>query len=509
MKGQEYGMNRSKSVIKNTIWEMGYYVVVISLGFLAPRFIILSYSSEVNGLTSTIQHIINIILMLQAGATTASVYALYKPIAENNFEEICKNIASAETFFKKISYIFSGLMLTVAVITPFILDTSLEKIFVFAAMMIMGAKSFVDLYFTAKFRIIFTAYQQKYYISIATLIEQIVYYVLVFATIFMHWHYIWIYVWFFVGCVVKIISLEYMLKKSHPEIKIAKYSENSGIIGDRKYALANELSHSLMASSITIMMSFMYGLAEASVYSVYALVSEALNLVTTSLYSSFGPGFGNLYAQGDGEKSAKIFSIFQYIFVMFSTFLMMCMLFAVVPFVKIYTSGATDINYVNYTLATIMAIGGIFSAYRIPYNIIVSSCGYFEETWLQPVISVVICIGVAIGFGFIDYSLVLIGLTMFFAINFIYQHFRLKQFVSYMICDSTFVLFGISIVGIVLTIVINNIFQFPDGVVEWFICSLIYAIITILYIVVASLLVVRIQFISTIQYIKTLITIRR
>jgi O-antigen/teichoic acid export membrane protein len=269
------------------------------------------------------------------------------------------------------------------------------------------------------------------------------------------------------------------------------------------------LSHSLMASSITIMMSFMYGLAEASVYSVYALVSEALNLVTTSLYSSFAPSFGNFYAQENDERSAKIFSTFQYIFVMFSTFLMMCMLFTVVPFVRIYTSGATDIDYANYNLAIIMAVAGIFSAYRIPYNIIVSSCGYFKETWLQPVISVVVCIGLAIGLGFVDYSLVLVGLMTFFAINFIYQHFRLKLLVPHMIHGSAFILFGISIVGISLTVMINQLFQFPEGVIAWFVCALVYAVITILYIVTASLLFVRKQFIDSIKYINTLITMRR
>lgn len=498
-------MSRSKIVIKNTIWEMGYYLVVIALGFLAPRYIILYYNSEVNGLTSTIQNIINIVLMLQAGAATAAVYALYKPIAENNFEEICREVASAEAFFKRISFIFGGLMLMIAIITPFVLDTSLEKIFVFAAMMIMGIKNFADLFFTAKYRIIFTAFQQKYYISIATLLEQVVYYVLVFITIYVRAHYIWFYIWFLLGCIVKIICLEYMLGKSHPEIKTAEYSGKKGMIGDKNFALANELSHNLMSSSVTILMSFMYGLAETSVYSVYALVSGALNLVTTSVYSSFAPSFGNLYAQEDKEKSEKVFSTFQYIFVMFSTFLMMCMLFAVVPFARIYTAGAQDINYVNYTLATIIAFEGILSAYRIPYNIIVSSCGYFKETWRQPVLSVVMCIGIAIGFGFVDYSFILIGSTVFFALNFLYQHFRLKRLEPHIISGRIYILFGISIAGVALTAAINNLFQFPDGVAAWFVCTLMYAVITVFYIVGVSLLFARTQFIGAVRYIRSLV----
>lgn len=483
--------------------------MVIALGFLAPRYIILYYSSEVNGLISTVQHIINIILLLQAGTTTVAVFSLYKPIADNDFDEICNNIKSAESFFKKISYIFGGLMLIVAIIAPFVLNTNLNRTFVFLAMTIMGVKSLIDLYFTAKFRIIFTAYQQKFYISIATLVEQAVYYLLVFLTIFMRCHYIWMYVWFLLGCVIKIICLEYMLKKSHPEIRKIKGKDGNSVIGGRSYALANELSHSLMASSITIMMSFMYGLAEASVYSVYALVSEALNLVTTSLYSSFAPSFGNLYAQDDKERTTQVFSTFQYIFSMFSTFLMMCMLFAVVPFVKIYISGATDIHYTNYTLATIMAIAGIFSAYRVPYNIIVSSCGFFKETWLQPVITVIICIGLAVGFGHIEYTFVLVGSAVFYFVNFVYQHFRLKQIIPYMIPHNTFVLFMISVVGIGITAFINMLFQFPEGVIAWIGCSMVYACLTVAYIVIASMLFLRKQFNDARQYVKNLVRIKK
>ena len=400
-------------------------------------------------------------------------------------------------------------MMVVAIITPFVLNTSLDKAFVFLAMIIMGAKSFIDLYFTAKFRIIFTAYQQKFFISIATLIEQAVYYGLVFLTIFLRWHYIWMYVWFLLGCIVKIFCLEFMLKKTHPDLVQVRGEKKSINISGRNYALANELSHSLMSSSITIMMSFMYGLAETSVYSVYALVSEALNLISTSLYSSFGPGFGDLFAQDSQEHSAKVFSTFQFIFVMFNTFLMMCMLFAVVPFVEIYTAGARDINYVNYLLATFMAVGGIFSAYRIPYNIVVSSCGFFKETWLQPVVSVVICIGLAFGFGTIGYTYVLIGSTIFFAINFIYQHFRLKQLVPYMISHQAFVLFLISSVGIGLTVLVNTFFVFPKGVFAWVGCTVIYAVLTIAYITLTTMVFTKERFRDAIEYIKGLLHLRR
>lgn len=497
--------NRSKAVVKNTIWEMGYYIAVMALGFLAPRYIILYYNSEVNGLSSTITHMLNIMLILQAGATTAAIFSLYKPISENDKESICKNVAVAENFFKRISFVFGGLILVVAIVMPFAIDSSLERICIFIAFIMMGTKSFMDLYFTAKARIVFTAFQQKYYMSIATLLEQVVYYVLVFTTIFLHGHYVLMYVWFLLGGIIKILFLETVFKKKHPDIKTNQYRGEKSRIGDRNYALANEVSHSLMASSITVMMSFMYGLKETSVYSVYALVSEALNLIATSIYSSFAPSFGDLFAQGDDNNSSKVFSIFQYLYVMVNTFLMMCMLFSVVPFVRIYTSGTSDIDYVNYSLAVVMVFCGIFSAYRVPYNVIVSSCGYFKETWRQPVISLIVCVGISVGLGRINYSFIMFGQVMFYILNFVYQHFTLKKLLPGMVKNRSFALLLMSLVGIITTWFLNTLLVFPDGVLYWILYSAVFALIAAGYIIIASMLVARKEFFESFCYLKRLL----
>lgn len=499
-------MSRSRSVIKNTIWEMGYYIVVILLGFLAPRYIILYYSSEVNGLSSTITQILNIILILQAGATTAAIYSLYKPISDNDHDEICRNTAFAENFFKKIAWIFGGIMLIVAAAVPFFLKSGLDKKYVFIAFVIMGLKSFADLYYTAKFRIVFTAYQEKFYISIATMVEQIVYYAMVFITIFCHWHFLLMYVWFLLGCIVKVMFLEIAFKKKHSDIITRKYRKEKGTIGGRNYALANEVAHSIVNSSITIILSFMYGLKEASVYSVYALISQALNLIATSIYSSFAPSFGNLVAQEDKENAAKVFSIFQYVYVMMNTFLMMSMLFLVVPFVRIYTAGVSDIDYINFGLATTLVFSGLFSAYRIPYNVLVSTCGFFKETWKQPVICALLSIVVSIVLGQLSYSLIIVGPVLFYFMNFVYQYFKLKQLIPWLIDTKVYIMLVISMVGILGVVGVNNIVEVPTGVVWWIISAIIFSILSLSYIVLMSKVFLKLELNRSVQYIKRILS---
>ena len=89
------------------------------------------------------------------------------------------------------------------------------------------------------------------------------------------------------------------------------------------------------------------------------LVGQALTLVSSSLYSAFGPSFGNLVAAENKENASRVFGIFQYLYVMLNSVMMYCMIILITPFAKIYTSGATDINYVNYLLACVLGLWSI------------------------------------------------------------------------------------------------------------------------------------------------------
>lgn len=481
-------MSRTKTVIKNAVWELSYYLIVIILGFLAPRYIILIYGSEANGLFSTITQILNIILLLQAGATTAAIFSLYKPIANNAFTEISKNIYFAEKFFRKISYIFCVVMLVAATVTAIFIHSEINSKLIFIAFIIMGLKSFLDLYFTSKFRIVFTAFQEKFIVSIATLIEQVVYYSLVFLTLYLRIHFIFIYIWLFVGCVVKVFYLKYKYKKKYGEILPKYEGKEPGKIPGRGYALANEVSHSVVSSSTAVVLSFMYGLQETSVYSVYALVSQALTLIVTALSSTFAPSFGNLVATNNKENARRVFGIFQYVYVMLNSIIFYCMIVLIAPFAKIYTSGATDINYVNTVLASIMGLSGIFSAYRIPYNIIVSSCGFFKETWKQPVICIGISLTISVVGGKFNYSLIMLGPAVFYLINFIYQHFKLKKLAPYLLSAKTFLMFGVSITGFVASTIVCACGYMPEKIVSWLFTALVSLVASIIFIILASLL---------------------
>lgn len=459
--------SRVNSVLKNTVWELAYYLIVVILGFFAPRYIILIYGSAVNGLSATITQVLNVILLLQAGAATAAIYSLYKPIAEEDINEVSLKLSSATAYFKKLSIIFLVLMVGAAIVSAIFIDSEIAPTLIFVAFIIMGFKSFLDLYFTSTYRILFTAYQEKFVMSVATLTEQVVYYLLVFTTLYFRWHFILLFLWLFLGCVVKIVFLNRSCKKKHPDILSIKATGKTPSISGKNYALANEIAHSLMSTSAAIMISFMYGLKEASVYSVYMLVFSALYLVLTAFNSSFGPSFGNLYASGDEKRSSEVFIVFRYLYLSINSILMMCTIFMLLPFITLYTVGVKDIDYQNELLIILSVLSATFSAFRIPYNVVVSSLGFFKETWLQPVVTSIVSLLISYYAGSYNYALIVLGPVVFYAINFIYQHFRLKALAPNLIDNGVFKIFVVSIVGLVLSYYLHKTVNWSVSIGTW------------------------------------------
>lgn len=494
---------RSKHVIKNTAWELGYYIIVVLTGFLAPRYIILTYGSEVNGLTSTITQILNVILLLQAGMITAAVYSMYKPVADSDKQEVARLIASANRSFQRISFFFLAIMLVAAFVTAYTIHSELDSVYILIAFLIMGIRSFFDLLLTSRFRIVFLVYQKKYIFSIATLISQVISYVLIFLTLFLKLHFILMYSCFLVGSIARIVYLQFMYRRTFADLPVYKGIVYSKIPG-RNYSLANEVSHSFISASIIILLSFMYGLNEASIYAVYAIVFTAINLTSIALSSSFAPSFGNLVAKGNIHRTRAVFGIFRYVFLMINTFMMMCMLYLYLPFVKMYTSGADEVNYVDLTLATLITIIGITSAFRVPYNIVVSSYGLFKETWVQPVVTVVMAFAISVILGSIQYQFILFGSIFFYAVNFVYQHFKLKKLVPGLIDEDVFITLGISTAGLVGTFFLCREMEIADGIGAWLVSAVGFAVAAIFFLMVASVIFQRKQLAEALKYAKGL-----
>lgn len=422
--------NRLLNTVRNVSWRFVVLMMTAIANLIIPRHIILIYGSEVNGLTSSISHVLMIVNLIQAGLGSSVTYLMYSPIELRDKVALASVIESAKRIYRYISIAVLVLGIGASFIFAYVVKTELQRDFILIASLLTCINSAASTYFTAAGNIFLSAKQDGYLVSRISIFTNILSYVLSFLVIILKPHFIVMYVNNMIVCVVNIIALSSCYKKRYEDFKpteeerkLVKRVPIRGV----SYAAANEAAHAVINGSITVIVSMVAGLKASSVFGVYMIAISALSTFSNAIYSAFVPSFGSVAAENDLAKTNRIFEIYQFVLFTLNTLMYMCAAFLMVSFVRLYTKGVTDAEYVNPLLMIFMVMYGLSSILRIPYNNTVYIKGLFKETYLQPVICAVIAVGLMIGLTAVNYTFTLLGAIFFFASNAFYQHFKLPK----------------------------------------------------------------------------------
>ena len=152
--------------LKNIFWGVAGQFLILALGIIVPRFILKSYGDEANGLINAITQIFTYLALIEAGIGQATVQALYKPIVEDDKNEINGILSATQKYYRKLTKIYMLIVLLVSVLYPLFIevnDTHAINFFgssYFAIMLLIvlhGVSSALGFYFTATLKQILLA----------------------------------------------------------------------------------------------------------------------------------------------------------------------------------------------------------------------------------------------------------------------------------------------------------------------------------------------------------------
>jgi len=108
-----------KKILQNSIMETTFYIVLAVVGLLKVKYIILGLGSEMNGYYQFINNIISYIILAEAGISTAILYKMYKPMADNDQNKVSELFNGSRKILKNIGFLFIGIALVVLPILYF------------------------------------------------------------------------------------------------------------------------------------------------------------------------------------------------------------------------------------------------------------------------------------------------------------------------------------------------------------------------------------------------------
>lgn len=423
---------RKKYFFLNTVTSVFNQIILILSGFILPRAMLVSYGSEINGLVSSITQFLGFISFLQAGVGVVIQVAWYKPLHENNYQEISKIYKSAQDFFRKIALIFLVYTFILAFVYPTLVKTPFSNVYVTILVFIISINLFSQYYFGLTNLLLLNA-DQKAYIPLAIqtvtlLLNLIVSAILIYGRFP-------ILVVQFISNILNLlfpITMIFYVKNNYAIDRYIKYDNHT--IKDKWSGFAQHISAVIVDNTDIVVLTVFSTLSNVSIYYVYYIVVNALKLLLLSFTGGIQSLFGNMIVRKEIHQLKKLFLKFEIIFGYITTILYASTLCLINSFVTVYTDGVNDVDFAQPAFSFLLTIAYAMFCYRTIYYTLIKAAGRFRETQfgaiLESILNIVISIlcvnnlglvGVAIG------TLVSVSYRTIYCVQYLSSHLIYRE----------------------------------------------------------------------------------
>ena len=419
-------MNRTKKFMYNSIATAIYQIMVMIVGFVTPRILLQFYGSEMNGLVSSINQFITYFSLVEAGIAGAAVYSLYKPLADKDHDEISAIVSAAKKFYIQAGWIFTILVIGMAIIYPFFVKSSELTFFVEMILILaLGAKGFLEFFTLAKYRVILTADQKTYIISNASSVYIVLQMIIIVILSFLKVNIAIVYTVAIFALFARSIILMVYVKKHYKYINY-NAKPNINALNKRWDALFLQILQTVQSGAPVIIATIFTCLQDVSVYTVFNMVFVGINGVLNIFVNGLSAGFGDVIVRNQKETLQKTYEEFEYSYYIIITIVYSVTAIMIMQFINVYTFGINDANYNQPLLGILFTLNGLLYNIKTPQGMLVISAGLYKETRLQTSIQALIII---VGGIILAPSLGLVGILIASCLSNLYRDIDLLFFI--------------------------------------------------------------------------------
>jgi O-antigen/teichoic acid export membrane protein len=389
-------MNRTQKFFYNSVSTAFMQLITMLAGFIVPRVMLKSYGSEINGLVSSISQFIAYFNLVEAGLSGAAIYALYKPLADNDFKMINAVVSAAKRFYTMSGYIFVSLTLGLAVIYPiFVRTNALSPYLVGMIILILGVSGALEFFTLSKYRVILTAHQKNYVISLASTITILANTIIIVALAHLNVNIVLLRAIALTSVFIRQIILSIYIKIKYKFLDF-KVKGNNEALDKRWDAFYMQILGSIQVGTPVILATIFTNLNTVSIYSIFNMIITGITGVLGIFNSGLPATFGELLAREEITTLQKAYREFEYLYYCLLAIIYSVTFITIMPFIRLYTRGITDVNYDLPILGVLFIINSLLSSIKNPQGMLVVSAGMYRETRWQTTIqgAIVIVLGI-------------------------------------------------------------------------------------------------------------------
>ena len=369
-------MDRKKGV-KNILWGVGAELLVVAVGIIVPRLVLTRLGSEANGLLNSISTVLTYLSLLEAGVGTASVQALYRPIADGDRASISRIMSATDHYYRRTGRIYFTAVVVFSLGYPFLVRSELPRLHVFLAILLSGLSGVLNYFFQGKFKILLTAEGKKYVIKNITTAISVATSICKALTLAAGGDIIAVQSVFFALNLVQMLVFVLYMRRNYSWVNY-RDTPDLEAVAKRKAVLVHQISGLIFNHTDVLVLTALTSLKEVSVYTMYALIFGMVKAVVVVITGSFTYALGQSFH--DRPRFDRIYNACETYSLAIAGALFCIANVLTLPFLRLYTAGVTDVNYIDGKLLWLFVAFYLLHNGRAPSNHVINIAQKFEET---------------------------------------------------------------------------------------------------------------------------------
>ena len=459
----------------NSVAAFTAEIVTMILGFVTPRIILVTYGSELNGLTSSILQFMSYFNLVEAGFSNAAVYALYKPFADKDETAISAVVSAARRMYLRAGGIFCALVVGLALIYPLYIDVDgLSNLDVGLLVLILGVSNVLNFFTLSKHRAVITADMRVYVISLSNIAFSLANTLIIVFLAQNGVGLVELRFWALAAAFLRAGILSLYCHKRYAFID-EKAEPNFAALNKSKDALFHEVLYALYKGApIALITLILRDMAVVSVYNVYSMVIMGIAGLLAVFSSGLAPSFGNVIMLGEMDTLGRAYGEFEFTYYSIITAVYTVAMVMIMPFVRIYTRGVTDAVYDLPIVGLLFCVNSLAHNFRMPQMMLVSAGGHYRETRSHSVIQLTISVGLG---ALLIQPLGIAGILIGSLCSNLYRATALIRFVPTQYSQLRSRRSFLRILRVTVTVLLGVLPFYwiplaPDGYLSWALCAL-------------------------------------
>lgn len=376
--------SRVKKTILNAKVSLLFYFITLALSFFSRKIFLDYLGANFVGLTGTLGNILGYLNLAELGVGAAIGFNLYKPLQQNNREEIINLISIFGYYYRNIGLIVLGAAIVVSLFIPLIFgDSGFNYLLIFFAFYSFLISSLLG-YFNNYRSVIFDADQRNYMIAMYSQSFNVLKTLLQMASAYYLQNlYLWVAIELIFGIIYTLV-LNWRISVVYPWLKCSiargkkETATHPNILKSTKQIFIHRIKDFLLNQSDQLWIFLFASLKMVAYYGNYVMLAGKITALFNTALNSSGAGVGNLVAEDNKPRILGVFWELMSMRYFIAGVVCVCLYVLVNPFIAVWLgkeyilSNAILIVFLINQFITITR--GTIDSFNFAY-------GHFNDVW--------------------------------------------------------------------------------------------------------------------------------